>query len=189
MKLITIVKLKTHGQTKSLWLKDPGFQVTGGAHLKKLRRAEGGAKIVGVFRVKNHDFTPKNHISSNFSGACAGCAPTGSAPGSQHVVFYIHGAWYLLPNTGHTFAYHRSDELCIWFAPFSGHPFIRDCNISNNGDTWFYLYIPEFPRCLMEVSVPIIYITVCSFTSFLIMVMWVSVSDASTTFVPTEPTN
>jgi hypothetical protein len=30
-----------------------------GAHLKKLRRAEGGAKIVGVFRVKNHDFTPK----------------------------------------------------------------------------------------------------------------------------------
>jgi hypothetical protein len=28
----------------------------GGAHLKKLRRAEGGAKIFGVFRVKNHDF-------------------------------------------------------------------------------------------------------------------------------------
>ena len=42
---------------------DPGFQVRGGgAHLKKLRRAEGGAKIFGVFRVKNHDFTPKNHI-------------------------------------------------------------------------------------------------------------------------------
>jgi hypothetical protein len=37
----------------------------GGAHLKKLRRAEGGAKIVGVFRVKNYDFTPKNHIFSN----------------------------------------------------------------------------------------------------------------------------
>ena len=34
----------------------------GGAHLKKLRRAEGGAKIVGVFRVKNHDFTQKNHV-------------------------------------------------------------------------------------------------------------------------------
>jgi hypothetical protein len=33
---------------------DPGFQVRGGAHLKKLRRAEGDAKIVGVFRVKNH---------------------------------------------------------------------------------------------------------------------------------------
>ena len=40
----------------------------GGAHLKKLRRAEGGAKIFGVFRVKNHDFTPKNHIFSNCRG-------------------------------------------------------------------------------------------------------------------------
>jgi hypothetical protein len=29
-----------------------------GSHLKKLRRAEGGANIFGVFRVKNHDFTP-----------------------------------------------------------------------------------------------------------------------------------
>ena len=45
---------------------DPGFQVRGGAHLKKLRRAEGGAKIVGVFCVKNHDFTPKNHIFFQF---------------------------------------------------------------------------------------------------------------------------
>ena len=26
-----------------------------------LRRAEGGANIFGVFRVKNHDFRPKNH--------------------------------------------------------------------------------------------------------------------------------
>ena len=75
----------------------------GGVHLKKLRRAEEGPKIVGVFRVKNHDFTPKNlifsdcgggtkifevfrvknhdftpkknHIFSNFRGARAGCAP------------------------------------------------------------------------------------------------------------------
>ena len=38
---------------------DPGFQVRGGAHLKKLRQAEGGTKILGVFCVKNHDFTPK----------------------------------------------------------------------------------------------------------------------------------
>ena len=54
---------------------DPGFQVRG-AHLKKLRRAEGGAKIFGVFRVKNHDFTPQNHIFSNFrGGGRAGCAP------------------------------------------------------------------------------------------------------------------
>ena len=40
----------------------------GGAHLKKLHRAEGGANIFGVFRVKNHDFTPKNHIFLNFRG-------------------------------------------------------------------------------------------------------------------------
>ena len=31
----------------------------GGAHLKKLRRAEGGAKNFGVFRVKNHFFNAK----------------------------------------------------------------------------------------------------------------------------------
>ena len=53
---------------------DPGFQVKG-AHLKILRRAEGGAKNLGVFRVRNHDFTPKNHIFFNFRGARAGCAP------------------------------------------------------------------------------------------------------------------
>ena len=40
----------------------------GGAHLKKLRRAEGGAKIVGVFRVKNHNFMPKNHIFTILGG-------------------------------------------------------------------------------------------------------------------------
>ena len=45
------------------------------AHLKKLRRAEGGAKIFGVFRVKNHGFTPKNHIFSNFRGGSPGSAP------------------------------------------------------------------------------------------------------------------
>jgi hypothetical protein len=44
------------------------FKLGGGAHLQKLRRAEGGAKIVGVFRVKNHDFTPKQHILSNWRG-------------------------------------------------------------------------------------------------------------------------
>jgi glycosyltransferase involved in cell wall biosynthesis len=40
----------------------------GGAYLKKLRRAEGGAKIFGVFRVKKHDFTKKNHIFFNYGG-------------------------------------------------------------------------------------------------------------------------
>jgi hypothetical protein len=46
---------------------DLGFQVRG-AHLKKLCRAEGGAKIFRVFRVKNHDFMPTNHIFSNCGG-------------------------------------------------------------------------------------------------------------------------
>jgi hypothetical protein len=36
---------------------DPGFQVSG-AHLKILRRAEGGTKMFGVFRVKNHPAPP-----------------------------------------------------------------------------------------------------------------------------------
>ena len=60
---------------------DPRFQVRGGAHLKKLRRAERGAKNVGVFRVKNHDFTPKNHIFSNFRGGARQVRPPpGAAP-------------------------------------------------------------------------------------------------------------
>ena len=50
---------------------DPGFQVRGGG-----RRAEGGTNIFEVFRVKNHDFTPKNHIFFQF-----GAPPLpGSAP-------------------------------------------------------------------------------------------------------------
>jgi hypothetical protein len=38
------------------------YKLGGGAHLKKLRRAEGGAKSFGVFHVKNHHFTPKKII-------------------------------------------------------------------------------------------------------------------------------
>ena len=52
-----------------------GFQVRGGAHLKKLRRAEGGANNFGVFRVKNHDFTPKNHIFPILGGAARRVPP------------------------------------------------------------------------------------------------------------------
>ena len=37
----------------------------GGAHLKKLRQAEGGGKIFGVFRLKNTILRQKNHIFSN----------------------------------------------------------------------------------------------------------------------------
>ena len=47
----------------------------GGALKKKLRRAEAGANIFGVFRVKNHGFTPKNHILSNFRGGARRVRP------------------------------------------------------------------------------------------------------------------
>ena len=43
--------------------------------LKKLRRAEGGAKIVEVFHVKNHDFTPKKSFFFSILGGRAPGAP------------------------------------------------------------------------------------------------------------------
>ena len=56
----------------------------GGGHLKKFRRTEGGAKFFcfWVFRVKNHDITPKIIFFSNFRGGGAPGAPPppGSAP-------------------------------------------------------------------------------------------------------------
>ena len=38
----------------------------GGGRYKKNSAGGGGGKNFGVFRVKNHDYTPKNHIFSNF---------------------------------------------------------------------------------------------------------------------------
>jgi hypothetical protein len=52
---------------------DPGFQVRGGAPLKKLRRAEEGANILGVFRVKNHYFTPKKSVFTITEGGAKNC--------------------------------------------------------------------------------------------------------------------
>ena len=57
-----------------------------GGALKKL--AEGGAKYFGVFRVKNHDFTPKNLIFSNFRGGGRASGP-GSAPGNYCLIVFI----------------------------------------------------------------------------------------------------
>ena len=39
----------------------------GGAYLKKLRRAEGGANFFWVFRVRIRDFTPKKQITESLS--------------------------------------------------------------------------------------------------------------------------
>ena len=64
---------------------DPGFQVRGGA-LKKIAPSGGRRKFFWVFRVKNHEFTPKNHIFSNFRG---GCAPTLDPPLQQT---FFHGS-------------------------------------------------------------------------------------------------
>ena len=57
----------------------PDFKL-GGAHLKN---------IFGVFRVKNHDFTLKNHIFSNFKGGSTPGVPPppGSAPACNHPQF------------------------------------------------------------------------------------------------------
>ena len=84
----------------------------GGPHLKKWRRAEEGANILGVFRVKNHYFTPKNHsfynhdftpkniFFSNFRGGGprAGCVPPWIRPWSVvntlHLYHFIGiGCW------------------------------------------------------------------------------------------------
>ena len=53
------------------------FKLGGGA-LKTIAPSGWRREIFGVFRVKNHDFTPKNHIFSNFIGS----APFG--------VIYLH---------------------------------------------------------------------------------------------------
>jgi hypothetical protein len=50
------------------------FKLGRGA-LKKIVPSGGRLKIFGVFRVKNHDFTPKNHIFSNFRGGARRVRP------------------------------------------------------------------------------------------------------------------
>ena len=58
----------------------PVFQVRG-AHLKNLHREEGGTKICGVFRVKNHDFTQKNtYFFPILGGGARRVRPPGSIP-------------------------------------------------------------------------------------------------------------
>ena len=51
------------------WFQD--FKLGGGA-FKKIVPSGGRRENFGVFRVKNHDFMPKNHIFSNFRGGGGG---------------------------------------------------------------------------------------------------------------------
>ena len=85
------------------------FKLEVGAYFQKLLRAEGGAKIVGVFRVKNYDFTPKNHIFSNFRRGARRVRPPpspGSAP--AHIDFIVK-------TCRHMFAY-RADFIFRYVA-------------------------------------------------------------------------
>ena len=43
--------------------------------LKRIAPSGGRRENVRVFRVKNHDFTPKNHIFPNFRGGAPGAPP------------------------------------------------------------------------------------------------------------------
>jgi hypothetical protein len=75
MKFSTDHVLTVANQSTPMQGRIQDFKLGGGAHLKKLRRVEGGTKIFGVFRVKNHDFTPKNLIFSNFRGGARRVRP------------------------------------------------------------------------------------------------------------------
>ena len=43
--------------------------------------------MFGVFRVKSHDFTPKNHIFPILGGVSTGCAPP--LPGSAPAIYFL----------------------------------------------------------------------------------------------------
>ena len=99
---------------------DPGFQARGRAHLKKLRRAEGGAKFFGVFRVKNHDFTPKNLIFSILGGHAPDAPPLVpplDCASYPFVSYYYHGHWVYF---GATYIVFRM--LCGIFS--ASYPFV-----------------------------------------------------------------
>ena len=78
---LALIEIRTHNISgdKHWSGEDPGFQVRG-AHLKKLRRAEGGAKNFGYFVWKITILRQKIIFFPILGGVRAGCAPPGSAP-------------------------------------------------------------------------------------------------------------
>ena len=80
------------------------FKLGGGGALRKIGPSGGRRENFGVFRMKNHDFTQKNHIFSNFRGAAPGAPPPpppGSAPGFRQLftcyLFPRSGIWAIQP--------------------------------------------------------------------------------------------
>ena len=67
------------------------FKLGGGA-LKKIAPSGGRREIFGVFRVKNHDFTPKNHIFSNFRGGARRVRPPPLDP-PLIMLYRVHLSW------------------------------------------------------------------------------------------------
>ena len=55
--------------------RDPYTGLGGGSRISSWGGRGTHLKRFGVFRVKNHDFTSKNHIFSNFRGARVRCTP------------------------------------------------------------------------------------------------------------------
>ena len=78
----------------------------------------GALKKNWVFRVKNHDFMPKNHIFSNFRGVLTGCTPPGSAPVVGY--FFSH---FITNNNPNQLYYNRNGISNLILLLFSG-PFL-----------------------------------------------------------------
>ena len=101
-----------------------------GAHLKKLRRAEGDAKIFGVFRVKNHDFTPKNHIYSNFRGGARRVRPPLNPPLHCDLLLSFMCKEYGIRWTGDTNLYPVLSSSCAFCSSFEDYSAI--CCLRSN---------------------------------------------------------
>ena len=67
---------------------DPGFQVRGGAIKKNCTERREARNFIWVFRVKNHDFMPKNLIFSHFKGGVRRVHPP--PPLDPHLVLYVY---------------------------------------------------------------------------------------------------
>jgi hypothetical protein len=64
------------------------FKVGGGGALKKIAPSGGRREKIWVFRVKNHDFTPKNLISSNCGGRREICLGVSCEKSRFYVKFF-----------------------------------------------------------------------------------------------------